>query len=281
METQQEQIREQQKLSWNKFSPGWKKWDGLLMQFLKPMGDAMIAQLKIRPDDKVLDIATGTGEPGLTIAGLANKGAVTGTDLSGEMLAIAHANALKKGLTNYHTQVADVCELPFDDGTFSMVSCRMGFMYFPDMQLAANEMYRVLKPGGRIATSVWAAPDQNFWITALISVVTKYVELPAPPPGAPGMFRCAAPGLMAGIFEQAGFKNVSEQGVKGQGDYIDADTYWKHMVDCAAPVMAAVNQADEATRATIKNEVYALISASSTNGRALLDYGATVIYGEK
>ncbi len=68
MEQQLEQIREQQKASWNKFSSGWKKWDELTMDFLKPMGTEIIRLLKPKGKDLVLDVAAGTGEPGLTIA---------------------------------------------------------------------------------------------------------------------------------------------------------------------------------------------------------------------
>ena len=74
MEQQLTEIREQQKATWNKFSPGWKKWDEFTMNFLKPMGDKIIEALQIKADDHVLDIACGTGEPGLTIATLAPKG---------------------------------------------------------------------------------------------------------------------------------------------------------------------------------------------------------------
>jgi ubiquinone/menaquinone biosynthesis C-methylase UbiE len=281
MEPQQLEIREQQKQSWNRFSPGWKKWDELIMKFLQPMGDAIIEKLKLKPDDYVLDIAAGTGEPGLTIAGLVKNGAVVATDLSDGMLRIAGANAAAKGLKNYSTTVADVCDLPFKDNTFSAISCRMGFMFFPDMQLAASEMYRVLKPGGRLATSVWGAPDKNFWVTAMMGVIKKYVELPPPPPDGPGMFRCAKPALIADIFTKAGFKHVGEEGITGEADFIDADTYWKNMMDVAAPVIAVMDKADDATKAAIKNDIFALINAGSVNGRALLDYSAIIIYGEK
>jgi ubiquinone/menaquinone biosynthesis C-methylase UbiE len=196
MESQFEQIRDQQKQSWNKFSPGWKKWDEFNMRFLKPMGDAIIDNLKIKDGDHVLDIAAGTGEPGLTIAALTPNGSVTGTDLADGMLEIANANAGLKGLKNYKTRLADVSELPFDSETFDDVSCRMGFMFFPDPQLAANEIYRVLKPCGRFATSVWSSPEQNNWVTTIMSVIQKHVILPAPAPGAPGMFRCAKPGFI-------------------------------------------------------------------------------------
>ena len=93
MDAQLEQIREQQKEIWNRFSPGWKKWDSFNMNFLQPMGEAIIAYLRIKESDQVLDIATGTGEPGLTIATLARKGKVIGTDLSEGMLSLAGAHA--------------------------------------------------------------------------------------------------------------------------------------------------------------------------------------------
>ncbi len=281
MDGQLEKIKQQQKESWNKFSPGWKKWDKLVMQFLKPMGDAIIDHLQIKDNDLVLDIAAGTGEPGLTIAAIAKDGKVIATDLSEEMLLIAEANAAAIGLKNYNTQIADVSELPFEDDTFDKISCRMGFMFFPDMQLAANEMYRVLKPGGIVATSVWGLPEQNFWITSIMGIINKYVEQPTPVPGAPGMFRCARPDLMTGILTNAGFQHVGEDLIKGKADYVDADTYWRNMMDVAAPVTAVMDKADEKTKINIKDEVMALINSKSTDGRALLDFSANIIYGTK
>jgi ubiquinone/menaquinone biosynthesis C-methylase UbiE len=202
MEQQLEEIREQQKASWNKFSPGWKKWDELMMDFLKPMGDEIITLLNPKTTDVVLDIAAGTGEPGLTIATMVTNGKVIITDLSDDMLAIARENALLRGITNIETKACDVCELPFEDNTFDAISCRFGFMFFPDMLLAAKEMARVLKPGGRIATAVWNGPEKNFWITAAMGTINRNMELPPPPPGSPGMFRCAKDGLIADLFQR-------------------------------------------------------------------------------
>ena len=162
MEQQLEEIREQQKAAWNKFSPGWKKWDDLAMDFLKPVGDEIIRLINPKGADIVLDIAAGTGEPGLTIATMLKGGKVIITDLSEDMLEIARENAMNRGIQNIETRACDVCELPFADNTFDAISCRFGFMFFPDMLLAAKEMVRVLKPGGRIATSVWNVPEKNF-----------------------------------------------------------------------------------------------------------------------
>lgn len=281
MQAQQGQTYEEQKQRWNNVSSGWKKWDQFIMEFLRPVGEAIIERLEIKEDDIVLDIAAGTGEPRLTIAAIAKNGKVIGTDISGEMLLIASENAAAKGLKNYSTQTADVSKLPFEDNTFSKISCRMGFMFFPDLQLATNEMYRVLKPGGCLAVSVWSAPGKNFWYTVITDVINKYIKLSPSSPGAPGMFRCAQPGFMANIFEQAGFKHITEQEIADQVDFVNADTYWQNRMDLSESVIAMLNKADDTTIAAIKNDVYALINANSTNGRALFDFGATIIYGEK
>jgi ubiquinone/menaquinone biosynthesis C-methylase UbiE len=277
METRAEQIQEQQRLSWNKFSPGWKKWDEFTMDFLKPMGDVIIENLQLKDNDQVLDVATGTGEPGLTIAGLVPNGKVTGIDLAEHMLAIAAENARAKGINNYETLSADVCELPFDDATFNAISCRMGFMFFPDMLLAANQMYRVLKPGGRLSTSVWDGPQHNNWITTIMSVIQKHIESPPPEPGAPGMFRCAEPGLISNLLKQVGFKDIVTQQISGKVDYLSFDRYWEIMLDIGAPIVAALSGADESTKEKIRAEVSELFRSKTKEGNAALEYAASVI----
>ncbi|MFI5237708.1 MAG: class I SAM-dependent methyltransferase, partial [Ignavibacteriales bacterium] len=197
MEQQLVEIRNQQKESWNKFSPGWKKWDDLTMEFLKPMGDEIIRLIKPKGSDVALDVAAGTGEPGLTIASMLNGGKVIITDLAEDMLAIARENAVRRGIKNIETRACDVSEMPFENETFDAISCRFGFMFFPDMLMATKEMARVLKQGGRIATSVWNVPEKNFWVTATMGTISKNMDLPAPPPGSPGMFRCAKDGLIS------------------------------------------------------------------------------------
>ena len=221
MQPQLNDIRDKQRTTWNKFSGGWKKWNDYTMEFLKSSGEAIINELNIQKTDNVLDIASGTGEPAITIAGIAEEGKVTATDLAQQMLEIARENADQKALTNFETIVADVSDLPFADNSFDKVSCRMGFMFFPDMQLAANEMFRVLKSGGRIATSVWFNPEKNLWMTGLMAIIKKNIETPPQDPDAPSMFRCTKPGLMKSLFEKAGFKNINEKEVSGKTVYPD------------------------------------------------------------
>lgn len=281
MNQQQEEIREQQKKSWNKFSAGWKKWDELTMDFLKPMGEEIISAIKPSGKNVILDIAAGTGEPGLTIATMLDGGRIVITDLAEDMLAITRENAATRGISNIETKACDVCELPFDDTSFDAISCRFGFMFFPDMQLAANEMLRVLKHGGKIATSVWNIPEKNFWVTATMGTINRNMELPPPPSGAPGMFRCCKPGLMKEIFENAGFKNITEKEIPSKLRSGTVDRYWGMMTEIGAPIVAALSKADDAMREKIKKEVFELISQKYPDNNVAIDASAIVIAAEK
>ena len=281
MNQQLQEISEQQKTSWNKSSPGWKKWDNLTMDFLKPFGNEIIHQLNLKDTDLALDVAAGTGEPGLTIASRLKNGKVIITDLADDMLVIAHENASNAGIRNVEFSVCDVSELPFGENTFDGISCRMGFMFFPDMLLAAKETVRVLKPGGKISASVWSGPEKNFWFTATMGVVKKYVDLPTPSADVPGMFRCAKDGLIAEIFAKAGLKNISQQEIAGKLNCRTPETYWSFVSECAGPVVSALSQVDNQTKEKIKSEVIQVVDRKFSTGNVQIDSSAFIISGEK
>jgi ubiquinone/menaquinone biosynthesis C-methylase UbiE len=281
MEDRSEHIREQQKEAWNKFSPGWKKWDELNMDFLKPMGDEIINVILPHGNEIILDVAAGTGEPGLTIATRLNGGKVIITDLSEGMLDVARENAAKRGITNIETVACDVCALPFADNTFDSISCRLGFMFFPDMLLAAKEMFRVLKPGGKIATTVWSSPDKNFWVSIFLNVLNNNMELPKTPAGAPGLYRCAAPGLVAGLLHKAGFKHITESEVTGTLNADRIDVYWIFMTEVVSVVVTALSKADNVIKAKIKSEVYESVKEKYPSGTLAFDSCGQIVAGVK
>ncbi|MBS1580660.1 MAG: methyltransferase domain-containing protein [Bacteroidetes bacterium] len=266
METSIPDISTVQKASWNKFSPGWKKWDDPMLRFLEPLGTAIIDHLAPQGRQWVLDIAAGTGEPGLSIARLLPGGTVVITDLAEGMLQVAAEKAARSGLTNVELQEADANALPFADGSFDAVSCRLGYMFFPDMRRAAREMARVLKPGGRIATVVWAGPEQNFWITCMAQGIARHIAVVPPDPDAPGMFRGARPGIISELFTAAGLKQVSERDVPAVLPVDGPQQYWDMMTEVAAPFVSALSGADAATVARVKADVIAAMEERYPKG---------------
>jgi ubiquinone/menaquinone biosynthesis C-methylase UbiE len=179
-----DEIRDAQRAAWAGLSASWEKWDSVIMDQLGPVGAAMIERLDIAEDGQYLDIASGTGEPGLSIARLSPGGRVVLTDLAPEMLDVANRRAGAQGVANIETKVCSADDLPFDDATFDSVSVRFGYMFFPDMTKATAEFARVLKPGGRLCSSVWVKPEENPWTTiALQAIATEAVVAPPDPNG--------------------------------------------------------------------------------------------------
>ncbi|WP_341487923.1 methyltransferase domain-containing protein [Pararhizobium sp. A13] len=276
-----DEIRDQQRDTWDRFSAGWKKWDELVLGWLAPFGDAMLRHANLGDSSQVLDVAAGTGEPGLTAAAMVPDGKVTVTDLSERMLAVAAENAERRGLSNFETRVADAGALPFADGTFDAVLCRFGFMFFPDIDLSAREFARVAKPGSRIVTAVWSRPDKNPWATTIMSAIGRHVQMPPPPPGSPGLFRCAQPALMRNAFEQAGLKNIKEEEVSSLMTHATPEQYWDFMTDIAAPVVAGLSKADTTIRAKIRDEVLAAAREAMQEGQIRLLSTATMTFGTR
>ncbi len=276
-----DQIRDQQRDTWDRFSAGWKKWDAMVLGWLAPYGEAMIRHAMLREDSNVLDIAAGTGEPGLTAAARVPRGRVTVTDLAERMLAVTAENAARRGLRNVETRVCDAGALPFADASVDAVLCRFGFMFFPDVATAAREFARVAKPGATICAAVWSEPAKNPWATTIMGTIARHVAMPAPPPDSPGLFRCAPAGYMSKAFAEAGLRNITEEEVSSDMVHDTPQRYWEFMNDVAAPVVAGLAKADDAAREKIKAEVLDLARQSMRNGAVTLHSTATVIVGTR
>lgn len=276
-----DQIRDQQRETWDRFSAGWKKWDELVLRWIAPFGEEMIRKANLREDSNVLDIAAGTGEPGLTAAARVPRGKVTVTDLAERMLAVAAENATRRGLRNVETRVCDAGNLPFADASHDAVLCRFGFMFFPDVAAAAREFTRVAKPGARVCAAVWGEPLKNPWATTIMGTIARHVTLPAPPPGSPGLFRCAPAGFMRNVFAEAGLKDITEEEVSADMIHDTPERYWELMNDIAAPVVAGLAKADATARERIRTEVLDLARKSLRDGTVQMRSTAIVIVGTR
>lgn len=276
-----DEIRDQQRDTWDRFSAGWKTWDEIVLGWLAPFGAAMIQRADLHDDSQVLDVAAGTGEPGLTVAPLVPAGRVIVTDLAEGMLAVAAQTAARRGLRNLETQVCDAGALPFADASFDAVLCRFGFMFFPDIAAAARELARVARPGARVCAAVWSAPEANPWATTIRGAIARRVETPAPPPGSPELFRCAPEGFMREVFAEAGLRDISEEQVSSEMVHEAPEQYWAFMYDISAPVVAGLARVDEATREQIRSDVLELAAEHTRDGAVRLRSTATIISGAR
>jgi ubiquinone/menaquinone biosynthesis C-methylase UbiE len=261
-----DETREVQRATWARLSASWEKWDSIIMAQLSPVSEAIIEHLGIVEDQDHLDIAAGTGEPGISVARLASKGRVVLTDLSPEMLDVAARRALAQGVENVETRVCSADDLPFDDATFDSVSVRFGYMFFPDLVGATAEFARVLKPGGRLGASVWVRPEENPWTTIPMQAIAAEVAMAPPDTDGPSMYRCAATGHVRKLYERAGLDDIAEWEVGVALVTPSAELYWEVMSEHVSLVAAALQQIDEPTRAQIRANAIAKVKAFEKDG---------------
>jgi len=177
----------------------------------KAVTEALVEYAAPKPGMHVLDLASGTGEPAISIAmRVGAQGRVTALDLSADLLEIAKERAQERGLDNFLTQQADAHALPFDDNSFDLATSRFGVMFFRDPGLALLELQRVLRAGARACFLAWGPFDQPYW-RSMMGVVHGHVGGPLLQPGGPDPFRFAQPGNLSAMLQSAGFRAVHEE----------------------------------------------------------------------
>jgi ubiquinone/menaquinone biosynthesis C-methylase UbiE len=232
-----EQIIESQRQDWNRVAGGWEKWDRFFDEQMAFLNHRLVADARLRSGMRVLDLGSGTGYPALLAAQTVGpSGSVTGIDLAEQMLDVARRKASSLALTNVTFRTGDVTSLPFETGSFDAITSRFCLMFLPEIPKSATEIARVLKPGGWLAAAVWSTPDKNPWIRVSMEAIKQVVELPPPDPTAPGIFRLAKPGDLAGMLQQAGLTDVAEQEFLAEWSYGSAEEYYTSLMELAAPI---------------------------------------------
>jgi SAM-dependent methyltransferase len=276
-----EEIRDGQRATWAGLAAGWAKWDAIITDQLGPVGTAIIERLEIAEDQQHVDIAAGTGEPGLSIARRCPQGRVVLTDLAGEMLDVAERRAKAQGISNVASAVCSADELPFDDATFDSVSVRFGYMFFPDVTRATEEFARVLKPGGRLCSSVWVKPDENPWTAIAMQAIATEAVLPPPDPDAPSMFRCAAPGRIGALYDAAGLHDVVEWDVDVELVTDSPAQYWEMISEHVSLAVTALQRVDDEARERIRVTAMEHVRPYARDGTVAVPGIARCIAGTK
>jgi ubiquinone/menaquinone biosynthesis C-methylase UbiE len=200
---------------WRESAPYWEKHSDIIRAMFAPLTQALIEEAGIVPGQSVLDVAGGPGEPSLTIAKIVGlSGSVMCTDAVVEMVAAAESAAQRLGIRNISFRQCTADSLPFEKNSFDTVISRLGAMFFPDPLIALREMLRVTKPGGAISLAVWHKSELNPFAYRVTEVINRYVETPAADPDAPGAFRFAELGKLAGVLTKARASDVHERLLK-------------------------------------------------------------------
>jgi len=204
-----DRVRREQREFWNNAAPGWKQmWTGL-DRAGQPVSDRLVELARIKQGDRVLDIATGSGEPGLTAARKVGvEGVVIASDQSPAMLDLARERAAALGLHNVKFVETDAESLAVNERDFNAAICRWGLMFVPDLDAVSRRIAQLLVAGGTFATSVWGPAEKVPMITAGDEHVRALANLPAPPPEAPSPIKLADTRSLERALADAGFKDI-------------------------------------------------------------------------
>jgi SAM-dependent methyltransferase len=222
---------------WEKAAAAWKKWWPLTEKGAQPLSDYMVNLAGIKPGQSVLDVATGLGEPAVTAAKkVGRSGKVVATDQSPAMLAYAQERAAQLGLKNMQFRAMDAESLDLPDSSFDVVLSRWGLMFLADLRSALARIHRLLAPGGRLVAAVWSTPEKAPLLSLPFRVASQKLDLPPPPPDAPGPFSLADVSKLEIPMREVGFKSVRSQSFLVSYELPSIKTYIEMVSDMAAPL---------------------------------------------
>ena len=255
---------------WTSSAPCWDKHRDIIKGMFAPVTQALIEDATIGTEDSVLDVATGPGEPALSIAALAGpKGKVFGVDAIHGMVEAARAEAQRLGLKNTKFDVAFADDLPFAANTFDAVISRFGVMFFPSPVDGVRDMLRVLKPRRKLALAVWHFAERNPFHSALSRVMDRYVESPPLEPEAPDAFRFAPRGKLMEVFSEAGALARSERLLQFKIEAsVSVEDFWNLRREMSEKLSEKFEMLSEEQKPKVKQEMLSSLAEYST-GKAM------------
>jgi ubiquinone/menaquinone biosynthesis C-methylase UbiE len=279
-----DEFKAQQRQMWNNAAAGWQTWWETIERGAQKVSDKIVQLAEIKPGDRVLDIATGIGEPAVTAARkVMPKGNVTAIDISPQMLAIAKTRAKSLGLDGimeFRESDGEKIDSPDPTAKFNAVLSRFGLMFFPNLPAALVKIRHLLITNGRLSAAVWSIPSKVPLIDLAFSTVRKQINAPLPPTGTPGPFALADTEALKQLFSQAGFKDIKVETVQITFEFDSPESYTKHIQQTAtrAHEMMA-NQTEEVRKQVWNSITEAAWQCADSHGRVNLDNEAICIVG--
>jgi ubiquinone/menaquinone biosynthesis C-methylase UbiE len=251
--------------AWTCVAPGWRKHDRSVTEGTAVVSARMLEIAGLQAGETVLDIACGTGEPAIPAAEwVGPNGRVIATDYVAEMIAFAQEKARARGLNNIEFRRVDGEALDLEPASVDLVTSRWGLMFMPDPVTCLTRAHEALRPGGRIVLALWAAPEKNPWAATPMGVIKRHVDIPAPAPGATGIFSFADPARTRSVLEAAGFTDIRlEEITVPMVDFASGAEYFGWISELAGPIAALLSTLSQATCDAIAEEVAAAAEEQS------------------
>jgi SAM-dependent methyltransferase len=242
--------------NWDEAAAGWTKWWQTFERAAQVVSDRLIALAGVQPGWRVLDIATGIGEPAVSAARrVGPQGKVLAIDHSTGMLEAARKRAAQLGLTNIEFRHVDAETIALPERDFNAILCRWGLMFIPDLTGALGRMRGLLADSGKLAAAVWSTPDKVPMISLAGESARKIANLPPPPPGSPDPCRLSDRAALERCFKDAGFRDFVLEPVNITYEFKSAEEFAQFRYDVATPFRMMVDKLDADTRKRVMDAV--------------------------
>lgn len=252
---------------WEAMAPGWERWRAQLADALAPVREWLIRELGPEPGETVLELGAGTGETGFAAAAiLGDNGRLISTDFSPEMVEVARRRGNELALGNVDYRVIDAERIELDSGSVDGALCQSAYMLAADPAAALAETRRVLRPGGRLALSVWGAPERNPWASIGGMILIERGQMPPPEPGAPGVFSMASEERTRALFDGAGFRSVRTAEVPVHFGFRSLEDYEQWIIDVGGPFAVLVRGLPEEEREVLRARLSEAFVPFATDG---------------
>ena len=257
---------------WEGAAGGWRKWKHRFEPATVDLNRMLVELAGIRPGHRVLDVASGIGDPALEIARrTGSKGSVLATDFSPEMLAVARERAQAEGLAHLETRTVDAENLDLPRASFDAATCRWCLMLILDPAAVCRGVHRALKPGAKFAAAVWGAPERVPFLAIPGMVAIREAGVPPPPPGTPGPLSMGEPGLLEAVMNGAGFRDLVTETVEVVFDFASPAEYADLLDDMSASLRRALEDKPAEVRARVRSGIERAAEAHrSADGRVKL-----------
>jgi ubiquinone/menaquinone biosynthesis C-methylase UbiE len=279
-----DEFKAQQRQMWNNAAAGWQTWWGTIERGAQKVSDKIVELAEVKAGDKVLDIATGIGEPAVTAARkVMPNGKVIAIDISPQMLAIAKTRAASLGLDGimeFRESDGEKIDLPDPTAKFDAVLSRFGLMFFPNLPSALVKIRHLLITNGRLSAAVWSTPSKVPLIDLAFGTVRKQINAPPPPPGTPGPFALADAETLKQLFSQAGFNDIKVETLQITFEFDSPESYTKHIQQTATRIHEMLaNQTAEVKKQAWDSITEAVWQYADSHGRVNLDNEVICIVG--
>jgi ubiquinone/menaquinone biosynthesis C-methylase UbiE len=237
-----DQQRSDTREAWERAAAGWGKRADRIRDWGMPVSVAMVDALGLHPGQRVLELAAGPGDTGFMAAELVRPGGtLISSDGADAMLDVARARAAEMGIANVEFKQLELEWIDLETASVDAVLVRWGIMLIVDPAAAAQEIRRILRPGGRAAFAVWDTPEHNPWAVIPGRVMVQLGHAEPPDPAAPGMFTLADDGRLAELLESAGFEDVVVSPVALERHYDELPRFIEETIDMS-PLFSATYQ---------------------------------------